>query len=279
MKEERAVDLQKYTTFRMGGTAKIMYTPENEEELLELYNQGKTTYCIGGGSNLIINTREFDAVVNLRQFNSTITAGEYGCFYVGASTHLQHLILTINQAGYGGIEYLFSVPGLVGGAVVMNAGRGKAYHCTIGDYIQRVKVIHNGRIEWILRDACHFSYRSSIFQSGEYLILGVEFKFPKVAPVEAEIHRKQRINLCRSRQDGSAPNFGTVFCESNKLIMQAFKYLPIGKGNGICYSTKTANWMLNKGGSFTEVMKMLDRVKRVHEIVGAACRTAVVVWE
>lgn len=279
MKIEQNVDLKKYTTFRMGGTAKVMYTPESEDELLELCEQGKTAYCIGGGSNLIINEREFDAVVNLRHFNTKIEALGEGRFCVGASVRLQKLILAINQAGYGGIEYLFSVPGLIGGSAVMNAGRGKSYNECISDYIQRVKVFHNGKVEWIPKDACTFGYRSSIFQKGKYLILEVDFRFPRLDTEESEKRRKQRIDLCRNKQDSSAPNFGTVFCESNKLIMQMFKYLPIGRGRGICYSSKTANWMLNQGGSFEEVVRMLDEVRKLHRIVGKKCRTEAVIWE
>jgi UDP-N-acetylmuramate dehydrogenase len=102
-------------------------------------------------------------VVDLRSFDSSIEKLKNGQFKVGASTRLQKLINTINEHGYGGIEYLYSVPGLVGGAVVMNASRGREYQKFISDYIVSVVVIHNNELITISKDNCHFGYRDSIF--------------------------------------------------------------------------------------------------------------------
>ena len=112
------VSLAKYTTFQMGGIAKKMYFPENIEELVKLTTENKKIlhFIIGGGSNLLINDKKtFDEVLCLRNFNQTIEHLQGGKYYIGASVRLQKAIRTINEDGYGGIEYLFSVPGLTGG--------------------------------------------------------------------------------------------------------------------------------------------------------------------
>ena len=273
------VELKKYTTFRMGGKAKTMYIPKTESELIHIVNEIGANFLIGGGSNLVISERDFDNVINLRKFNTDIQEQGNGIFVVGASVRLQKLITTINEKGYGGIEYLFSVPGLVGGAIVMNAGRGKLYSASISDYILEVKVWHKGKVKWMQKNECNFAYRSSVFSNGEYVILAVKYQFPVTDAGEAEKLRKERIALCKEKQDNSAPNFGTVFCESNKVIMQMFKYLPIGRGSGISYSRKTSNWLLNNGGSFDEVVKMIHRVKRMHALLKQKCRIEVVIWK
>ena len=64
--------LARYTTFHMGGIVKKMYIPQNVDELLRLMgsNPQAFDYCIGGGSNLLINDEAvFDEAVNLREFN------------------------------------------------------------------------------------------------------------------------------------------------------------------------------------------------------------------
>ena len=221
----------------------------------------------------------FDSVVNLREFSSTIEDKGNGTYIVGASVRLQKLIKTINADGYGGIEYLYSVPGLVGGAVVMNAGRGKSFNKCISDYIESVKVFCRGQVYWMEKVDCKFSYRMSNFQHSDAIVLAVRFKFNKTSLETSEALRKERLELCKKKQDNSAPNFGTVFCESNKAIMQLYKYLPIGKKNGIKFSGKTANWMLNNGGSFDEAMKLLDAVERTHKLFGQKCRAEVVIWQ
>ena len=141
--------LSKYTTIKIGGIAKKMYVPETEEELIEAAAKTDQRYVIGGGSNLLIAEHEFESVLNVREFDKTIEHQLEGRYYVGASVRLQKLINTINKDGYGGLEYLYSVPGLVGGAIVMNAGNGKEWNNCISDHIVRVKVLHNGKIEWI----------------------------------------------------------------------------------------------------------------------------------
>lgn len=279
MRIEQDVELKKYTTFNMGGIVTNFFTPESEEELIELVLRKTPQYFVGGGSNIIANEHRFEQVVNLRAFNKTIEHLGEGQFVVGASVRLQKLITTINEYGYGGIEYLFSVPGLVGGAIVMNAGRGKEYHACISDYLTEVKVLKNGVVSWLSKEDCMFGYRSSIFQNGNYIVLAVKFTFPEMDQEKSKALRDERIALCRNKQDGSAPNFGTVFCESNKMIMQLFKRLPIGTAEGISFSKKTANWMLNKGGNFDSAMALIERVKKTHAVFGLKCRTEVIVWE
>lgn len=100
MKIENGVDLKKYTTFKMGGTADIFYTPETEQELIALVHEKSPQYFIGGGSNIIVNERHFDVVVNLRCFNNSIENLGNGLFIIGASVRLQKLITTINECGY-----------------------------------------------------------------------------------------------------------------------------------------------------------------------------------
>lgn len=278
MKIDNNADLKKLTTFKMGGTASKLYTPETEDELINLIQDKHPQYFIGGGSNIIINTRVFDSVVNLREFSSTIEDKGNGTYIVGASARLQKLIKTINADGYGGIEYLYSVPGLVGGAVVMNAGRGKSFNECISDYIESVKVFCRGQVYWMEKVDCKFSYRMSNFQHSDAIVLAVRFKFNKTSLETSEALRKERLELCKKKQDNSAPNFGTVFCESNKAIMQLYKYLPIGKKNGIKFSGKTANWMLNNGGIFDDVLILLKRVKKFHRVLGQKCRTEVIIW-
>lgn len=279
MKVENNVELKKYVTFRMGGIAEVFYTPETEEELLELAREELTQYCIGGGSNLLINdTRHFENVVNLREFSNYISKNDEGYYEVGASVRLQKLINTINEDGHGGIEYLYSVPGLVGGAVVMNAGRGKQYNQAISDYIIAVKVFHDGKIEWMEKEACHFSYRDSVFKSNKWIVLAVKFFFPETPKMVAEKLRKERIQLCKEKQDNSAPNFGTVFCKADIHTMRMFQNKILGKCGKIRYSVKTGNWMLNQGGTFENAMKLINRVKFVHKLMGKECREEVIIW-
>ena len=273
------VDLSKYTTFKMCGTAKKMYIPESEDELVDLINTLHPEYFLGGGSNLLINERLFECVVNLRKFSDEIKNLGNGRFIVGASVRLQKLIKSVNELGYGGIEYLYSVPGLVGGAITMNAGRGAAYKKSIADYILSVKVYHEGKILWINKQDCGFGYRHSIFLNSNYIILSAEFCFEKIDSDEAKKLCVERINLCKKMQDNSLPNFGTVFCVSDPRIMKLMMTFLFRKQGHVRFSKKTPNWILNDSGRFQDAIRLLRRVQNIHKILKKECRTEVVIWK
>lgn len=274
------VDLSKYTTFRMGGIAKKMYIPESMGELVEVTSKVPVPeYYIGGGSNLLINDKKvFDCVICLRKFNQSIINEGNGRFTVGGSVRLQALIKAVNEEGYGGIEYLYSVPGLVGGAVAMNAGRGKAYNKTISDYIKKVKVLHAGQIITYTKEECQFSHRTSIFKGTNDIIMEVTFCFEKEEKNELEKRRMERISLHKEKQDMSFPNFGTVFQEADGRILRLICKWPIHSGK-VHYSSKTANWLLNEGGTFQDAMRKIDKVKKIHHILGKQIKEEVVIWK
>ncbi len=277
MKSTENQKLDQYTTIRIGGIAKRLLTPESVEELSSLIKAEKPVYFIGGGSNLLIAEHEFDLVVDLRGFNTEIAFDGDGVFRVGASVRLQQLINHINEKGFGGIEYLYSVPGLVGGAVAMNAGRGRKYNQTISDYIVSVDILRDGFPMTLKKDECGFSHRDSIFKHSKDIVIGCTFKFPEMSREDTSKRKKERIEHCQRVQDASKPNFGSVFRESNPRIMNYAQRRKIG--GKVHFSGKTANWILNEGGSFEEAMSAIRRVERLHKLFFQKCSREVIVWD
>ena len=282
MKKKYGVELKKYTTFKMGGIAEVFWTPECENELIALLNEiEEPRYLIGGGSNLLINDeKHFSNVINLREFNRFIEKKGNGVYRVGASVRLQKLINEINQDGYGGIEYLYSVPGLVGGAVYMNAGRGEKHGKSICDYIREVEVYHQGEKKILKKEECSFSYRKSVFQDDDYFILAVILEFPKMKQEDTKVLKQQRMELCKEKQDNSAPNYGTVFCVADRHIMQLVKSTGLRKKGRVMYSSKTGNWMLNPAdGKFKDAVALIKRVEKIHSALRKDYRVEVKIWE
>ena len=277
MKTVENKPLSAYTTLRMGGCAKRIVTPESVDELIQVINDEHPGFFIGGGSNLLIAERTFDLVVDLRAFNPEIRALGDGRYYVGASVRLQNLINQINRDGCGGIEYLFSVPGLVGGAVVMNAGRGKAYNQCISDHIDSVDVIRDGRLVTLSREECGFSYRNSAFKGSADIVVGIAMHFDAVPKEQTDALKKQRIELCKEKQDMSKPNFGSVYSESDRRIMEFVRRIKLG--GRVHFSGKTPNWLLNDNGTFDEAMKTMRKVEFLHKLLHKRIRREVIVWE
>lgn len=279
MKTNHNEELSKYTTIRIGGTAENFFVPESIDELKEIMSTKEDAVFIGGRSNLLISERSFKNVVLLREFNKKLEVCGNGMFKVGASVRLQKLINTINEEGYGGMEYLFSVPGLVGGAIVMNAGRGKTYNQCISDYVCSVTVLKNGNIIKMDKSECNFGYRNSVFKNNtEYLVLEVEFMFPKQSCAESLRKKNERIELCKRLQDNSKANFGTVFCESNNKIMKIIKKTGMHRGNA-SFSKKTQNWIVSDNAKFQDILKLIKKVQRIHRFCGKKAIPEVIIWE
>lgn len=279
MKIQKDVSLKEFTSIKIGGIAKIMYIPESIEEMILLSDSITSPYFVGGGSNLLINNRCYDNVIDLRFFSQSIENIGEGKFKVGASVRLQKLINYINQEGYGGIEYLFSVPGLVGGAVVMNAGRGRNHNKCISDYIISVDIIRDKKLMTITKEDCGFEYRSSSFKNTNDIVVSVLFEFPMMSEEESTAAKKERINLCREKQDNSFPNFGTVFMVANPRIMAFAKKIKIGNKR-VHFSKKTSNWLINEGGgTYKDAISAIKKVEFLHKLFGKKCKREVIVWE
>ena len=272
--------LAKYTTIKIGGIAENLYFPESTDELKEVVQQKGCQYIIGGGSNLLINDeRVYSNVICLKFFNNNIVKKTDDEYIVGAGVKLQTLIKRINDDGFGGIEYLYSVPGLVGGAVVMNAGRGKNLSQTISDYIISVDVLKENEAITLKKEECQFAHRSSIFKNSDYIVLSVRLKFPLQEREVSENLRRNRIQYCKEHQDNSCPNFGSVFRSSSGIIMKFVKNIGLKRGKAH-FSKKTLNWILkDENGTFKDVVNVIDSVKKIHKFVGKQADCEVIIWE
>lgn len=273
-------DLGRYTTIKIGGIANNFYIPESRDELIKLIETYPNIKLLGGGSNILINDKQtYEHLIYLNSFENIIENRD-GIFYVGASVRNQKLINEVNKQGYGGLEYLYSVPGFIGGAIVMNAGRGINFNKSISDYILKVNVFVDGVIKTFTKDECDFSYRHSVFKDLNCVVLGAYLKLDKMSIEKSEKLKKERIKLCKNSQDSSKPNFGTFFCESNRRIMKLMSLFSVGKKNGCHFSKKTVNWIVNEGqGTYEQVIQLIKIVKILHKVFHKECKVEVEIWD
>ena len=282
MKVYRDELLSKYTTVRIGGITKTMLVPETVEELINIIAEESPKYFVGGGSNLLISDEhDFEVVVSLREFDKSIENNGDGRYTVGASVRLQQLINAINMDGYGGIEYLYSVPGLVGGAIVMNAGGSVLEGNAISDFIVSVTVLKEGKVIRLPRSKCDFSYRDSIFKKEDAcIVLSVEFQFQKQTMNISKKKIVERQALTKKIHDLSYPNFGSVFKVYNSRIMCAILKFPWRNKKGVCFSKKTQNWLINKGdGTYRQARRKIAFIKLIHRLFSCDCIEEVVIWK
>jgi UDP-N-acetylmuramate dehydrogenase len=227
-------------------------------------------HVLGNGSNtLIVTPPSLVAITRkLTRFSVLDTT-----IIAEAGVRLQTLIKVAANHGLGGIEYLWSVPATVGGAVYMNAGRGIDHpESQIHTVVARVLVYDRRRDFWLRRAECKFGYRTSIFhQRPEWKILAAELSLPQKRREEVDRGIRERINYVKEHQDHTAPNAGSVF-RSGYSDGPSLRSLQFGRAR---MSGKTSNWLLNDFGPATDVLEVIKLVERHHS---APPEREIVVW-
>lgn len=240
MKQYSDYDLYRFNTMHLHCIAKLVFSPETEEELSELLlsfkKKNRSFHIISACSNIVLPPKISIPVIVLTTFNKVFNI-ENRVIEVGASVRIQHLIRQAQKYNLGGIEYLFSVPCTVGGATVMNAGRGSGNR-SIGNYIERVRCLNliSGDIEILNHDECKFEYRNSIFLHGDRIVLSTFLKLEENYTIENDINERKEFAL--KYLDDRRPSCGSIFKIYNDRIMRKLMGLRVGGGRMVAEKSK-----------------------------------------
>lgn len=270
MKIEKNCDLYTMNTMRLHSVADAVCFPESREELTELIKEfkqkGQKYAVFSGGSNIIFAEQVKTPLVCLMEMDKEISYLTDGTVKVGCSVRVQPLIRDLQKHGLGGIEYLFSVPTSIGGAVYMNAGRGKNVGLTISDYLEEVEYYSplDDDFRIYKKEAREFSHRHSPFQETDAVIVSATFKFPKQDSEETERKIKERMDYSKKYLAADKPSCGSVFCEGNRVVYRLLMGRRIG---GAMYSKKTPDWISNMGrATASDVMALIEKGKKLHRL-------------
>ena len=259
--------LKKYNTYKIGGIAKLVVFPSNEEKLIELLKiikENNIKYkVIGKGSNLIFSSKEYDGIlIRLDEFNNLeINKNKV---IVGAGYSTVKLSLETAKQGLSGLEFAAGIPGTIGGAVFMNAG---AYKSDMSEVLEQIKVIDNNlNIITMSKNDLDFSYRKSFLQSNkEYICLEATLTLTPLPKEEIMEKIEKRKAKRLETQPLEYPSAGSVFrnpddVPAGKLIEDAgLKGKQIG---GAMVSKKHANFIINYDNATGEdVYNLINFVK------------------
>ncbi|GAB6182511.1 UDP-N-acetylmuramate dehydrogenase [Thermodesulfovibrio hydrogeniphilus] len=255
--------LANYTTLGIGGNAKIIVFPDDDNllGLMEIIkNEGIPYYLIGGGSNLLISDRGFKGVIiNTKKIDRIELKGF--TLNVGAGAILGRVLAFLLKNNLSGMEGLIGIPGTVGGAVFGNAG---SFGYETKDCLDEIEVIdENLNIKRLKRQEINFRYRSSGLPDS-FIIKSAKFILNERGE---EIFSKMKDFLARKRlsQPLNERSAGCVFKnpEGNSagyLIDKAgLKGMRVGD---IIVSSVHANYFINAGkGRADDFLKLMDIVK------------------
>jgi UDP-N-acetylmuramate dehydrogenase len=160
MKVYKDFNLSKISWFKTGGVIKYFYIVENQDDLLYLFNKHRNDKIItlGACSNVLINDNYIDAVALKLSgdFNKIFCDNLIVTCGCGASSKdVSKFAATYSISG---LEFLFTIPGTIGGNIRMNAG---CYYREIRDIFDSVKVFNmdSNKIEHWGTSDISFEYR------------------------------------------------------------------------------------------------------------------------
>jgi UDP-N-acetylmuramate dehydrogenase len=155
--------LAELTWFRVGGPAQVLFTPSDEDDLayfLKHLPKELPVYVVGVGSNLIVRDGGMPGVVirlSPRGFGESNAEGDI--VNAGAAALDKRVAETAAAAHLGGLEFLFGIPGTIGGALRMNAGANGAE--TKDVLLEAVGIGRDGKKQVFTNADMKFAYRNS----------------------------------------------------------------------------------------------------------------------
>lgn len=260
-------ELKKHTTYKVGGVCDYFVLPSSIDNLVLLIKylrENNINYKIlGNGSNVIISSKRFDGVViclsklNAVSIDDEIVSVEAGYPLIKLSNYCANNNL-------GGIEFASGIPAHVGGAIYMNAG---AYKSDMSEILIDVTYIdENSNLVTSKKEDLDFSYRHSIFQNKNYIVVSARFKLYKANKNEIlqlmNDRRKRRIES----QPLEYPSAGSVFRNPSDTIFSGKLIEDLGlKGysiGGAKISEKHANFIVNYNNATAEdIFKLIIFIK------------------
>jgi UDP-N-acetylmuramate dehydrogenase len=178
------VSLASYCTMGVGGPARWFLEAGDERTIHEAVEwterQSLPLRVLGGGSNLVVADEGVDGLVlkvGLRGVRTRVSDPVVEII-AAAGEPWDGLVRMGVERGWGGLECLSGIPGLVGATPIQNVG---AYGQEVSDTIISVRALdrRRGQVVTLTPSECEFSYRDSVFKGRmreRYIVLAVGYR-------------------------------------------------------------------------------------------------------
>lgn len=267
--------LNKYTSFKIGGPARVLVKPAGMDEIARIINVCKSRnvkyYILGRGTNILANDKGYDGVIILLSENFSEVSISGNVITAAAGAKLSNVAQLARENALTGFEFAHGIPGTIGGAVAMNAG---AYDGEMKDVVvTAVVLMPNGEQKTLANEELELGYRTSVIVKEGLVVLSAAIELKKASKDEISNKMKDFGQRRRDKQPLNYPSAGSTFKRptgyfAGKLIEDAnLSGFRIGDA---MVSDKHCGFVINVGNAtFEDVTKLIEEVKkRVFEKFG-----------
>ena len=278
--------MSKHTSFRIGGDAEVMAFPKSAEELSQLLKTSAlldaNPAILGAGTNVLAPDEGLAGlVICLKDCLDGMEQLDETSIRVMAGVTMSRAAVFAANLGLSGLEFAHGIPGTVGGGVYMNAG---AYGGEICQVCTRVEVMdRGGNIRILSGEEMEFSYRHSILEETDDIVVSADFRLTKGEPEAIKAKMKELIGKRSASQPLDLPSAGSAFKRpvggyAAALIDQAgLRGFRVG---GAAVSSKHCGFAVNLGGATAaDVKELLRQVSdKVYDFSGIRLEPEVRIW-
>lgn len=258
--------LAELTWFRVGGPAQVLFTPSDEDDLAYFlaHLPGELpVHVVGVGSNLIVRDGGISGVVIRLSPRGFGEAGAQGnVVSAGAAALDKRVAETAVAANLSGLEFLFGIPGTIGGALRMNAGANGTE--TKDVLIEAVGIGRDGKKHAFSNAEMEFTYRNSGVDAA---MIFTSARFRGQVATAAEI--RARMNEVQNHRETAQPirekTGGSTF--KNPPGQSAWKLIDAAGCRGLRLggaqvSEMHCNFLINTGSSTARDIETLGETVR-----------------
>lgn len=164
MREFNDFDISKVCWFGTGSIVKKFYIADTITELQNILKTNKNIFILGAGSNTLIQSTDNDSrnltIIKLgAEFRETSIL-ERNQIKLGCAVLSKEAANFAANNSLSGLEFLFTIPGTIGGNIRMNAG---CYGSEIKDALLSIECLDfEGNLHTLIKNDIIFEYRNII---------------------------------------------------------------------------------------------------------------------
>ena len=275
---ERNVSLARFTSWKVGGVADVLYRPADLQDLRDFLagqEEELPLTWLGGGTNVLVRDGGIRGVVILLHgcLGGLEVAGP-GMVRAESGVACAKLARFCADQALQGAEFLVGIPGTVGGALAMNSG---AYGHATWEFVSRAETVdRRGELHTRCADEFQPGYRTVQMPRDEWFV-GALFKFAPGSPSKARAVIRSLLEQRNADQPLGSQSCGSVFRNPEgdhaaRLIENC--NLKGARTGGAQVSEKHANFIINLGHATAEDIE--DLIRKVHATVKAECGVTLV---
>ena len=260
--------MSRHTSFKIGGNADIMLTPQNKETLSFILTACKRwevpCYVLGNGSNVLVSDTGIRGAVVLTSGLDDIRMVDTYTIECGAGVKNSRLCSFALENSLSGFEFLWGIPGTVGGGAYMNAG---AYGGEMKDiFIQSEHINDDGSFGSYNADEIDYGYRKSAYSEHGGVITSITLRGTPAEQSAIRARMDELMNRRKDKQPLEYPSAGSTFKRPEGDFAARLIEVCGLKGTacgGAEVSTKHSGFVINKdNATFDDVMGVVDIVKQ-----------------